>query len=446
MKCRFAPSPTGYLHAGNARTAILNWLWARSHNNSVFMLRIDDTDDERSKSEYETAIREDLTWLGIDWDSEAKQSERLDIYTHAIETLKAKNLVYPCYETAEELALKRKMQLNMGKPPVYDRAALELDNTQIKKYEEQGRQPHWRFKLDHSKIIAWQDMNRGDVSIQSNSLSDPVLIREDGRVLYTLSSVVDDGDFAMTHIVRGSDHVVNSAAQIQLLAALDYDIPIFAHVPLLNGHDGQKLSKRHGNLGLRELKNDGIDANAISLYLAQLGTSYMAEPATKLYDYAKNFDFSDYGKANPRFDHDELWRWHQETLRHHDYKDVKAQLADYISEEFWQNYRENIGNDIKDIEYWWQICHGDIVPMIDDEDKDMLNQAARLLKEMTQHQPFDSSLMKQWTKNIGETSHRKGKALFLPLRKALTGLENGPKLDDLITVMGVDKAIKRLST
>ena len=444
MKCRFAPSPTGYLHAGNARTAILNWLWAR-HYDAEFMLRIDDTDTERSSKDYEDSIRFDLQWLGIHWDIEARQSDRLDIYHHALETLKAKNLVYPCYETADELALKRKLQLNQGKPPVYDRTALSLTPAQIAEYENEGRKPHWRFQLDQSKIISWHDIGRGDVAIHSHTISDPVLMREDGRVLYTLSSVVDDGDFAMTHIVRGGDHVVNSAAQIQLFDALDYPIPTFAHVPLLNGHDGQKLSKRHGKLGLKELRDDGLDPTAIALYLAQLGTATNITAGTSLRDYARIFDFGDYGRANPRFHHDELWRLHQETIRHHDYDYVKHCIRDYITPIFWQEFRENI-NDIDDIHHWWQICYGDITPIIDHHDKEILAQAAVILEQLSCQSAFDKSMMQDWNKRVADVTGRKGKDWFMPLRLALTGQDHGPQLDKLIVHIGVDKTIARLKS
>ena len=304
VKVRFAPSPTGRLHVGNARVAVLNWLTARAKAGE-FLLRMDDTDRERSTKEFERAILEDLTWLGLDWDDFVRQSARQMRYDAAVERLKSKGRLYPCFETADELDLKRKIQLGRGKPPVYDRAALALSAEEQAALMAEGRQPHWRFKLA-DQPIEWTDLGRGPVRFEAGHLSDPVLIREDGRPLYTLSSVVDDGEFFITHVIRGEDHVANTAVQIELFQALGYDVPTFAHLPLMVGADGKQLSKRLGSLSLADLRAEGVQPEALTAYLARLGTPTAPDGSDSLDSLTPGFDVSSFGRAAPRFDPKEL--------------------------------------------------------------------------------------------------------------------------------------------
>ncbi len=303
IKVRFAPSPTGFMHIGNTRTALFNWLLSAKLGGR-FMLRIDDTDAQRSKKEYEDAIRDALVWLGLEWSEEARQSARVERYNEVTEKLKADGRIYACYETPEELEFMRKRLLNKGLPPIYDRQALNLTREQIAKYEAEGRRPHYRFKLLDGDIV-WHDLVRGECRYSEKNLSDPVVIREDGSFLYHLPSVIDDADFGITHIVRGEDHVTNTAAQIQMFEAVGGKIPAFAHLPLLTGKEG-KLSKRLGSLGVRELRADGVEPMAISSFLAKLGTSDPVEPFYSLKDLAATLDFAKIGRAQPKFDEEEL--------------------------------------------------------------------------------------------------------------------------------------------
>ncbi|MEJ1996137.1 MAG: glutamate--tRNA ligase, partial [Limibacillus sp.] len=300
MKLRFAPSPTGRLHVGNARVALINWLYARQ-NGGAFLLRMDDTDEERSTAEFAEAIERDLTWLGLAWDAFARQSERTERYDLAAQSLKASGRLYPCYETADELSLKRKAQLSAGRPPLYDRAALNLSEEKRRAYEAEGRRPHWRFKLEHA-AIDWDDLVRGPQHFEGDKLSDPVLIREDGRPLYTLSSVVDDAELGVTHVLRGEDHVANTAVQVQLFEALGAEVPTFGHLPLLTDAEGKGLSKRLGSLSLEALRAEGLEPMTLNAYLAALGTSEHAEPALDLAELVARFDLSRYGRAAPKFD------------------------------------------------------------------------------------------------------------------------------------------------
>ena len=305
LKVRFAPSPTGFMHIGNTRTALFNWLWAKKLG-GAFMLRIDDTDKLRSKQEYEDAIRDNLQWLGLTWSEEARQSARADRYNEVTEKLKADGRIYPCYETPEELEFKRKRALAKGLPPIYDRQALSYTVEDIARFEAEGRRPHYRFKLLPGEI-KWDDMVRGEVKYEADKLSDPIIIREDGSFLYHLPSVIDDVDFGITHIVRGEDHVTNTASQIQMFEALGGKVPVFAHLPLLTGKEG-KLSKRLGSLGVSELRAEGVEAMAISSFLAKLGTSEAIEPFYDLESLAQSLDFSKIGRAQPKFD--EIGRAH----------------------------------------------------------------------------------------------------------------------------------------
>lgn len=429
MKVRFAPSPTGYLHIGNARVAILNYLLAKSKGGQ-FMLRLDDTDQERSKEEYAKAIEEDLHYLGITWDLFEKQSDRMDVYKKALEKLKEKGRLYACYETKEELDLKRKIQLGQGKAPVYDREALSLTEEEIKE-RYQDRKPYYRFKL-LDEAVSWHDAGKGDVFFEAGHLSDPVLIRADGYPLYTLTSVVDDGDFSITHIVRGEDHVSNTAVQIQLFEALGYDVPSFAHMPLLTSAEG-KLSKRTGSLGLRDLKEAGIEARSIFAYLAKLGTSFTADGSETFEGLCQDFSLEKFGKAQPKFDLGEIEHLNAKVLGHMSYEEALPRLKNeglpLVEEAFWEVIHGNL-EKLKDVQYWYDVCYHDFVGEVADADRSFLKEAGKLLPEKPTVEDY-----KPWIEACKNIDGRKGKGLFLPLRVALTGRDHGPELKDLIPFM-----------
>jgi glutamyl-tRNA synthetase len=435
---RFAPSPTGLLHVGNARTAVVNWLFARKMGGKFF-LRIDDTDTERSKPEYEAAIVEDLNWLGLSHDLFARQMERAEAHQAAAERLKASGRLYPAYETADELDRRRKRQIAMKRPPVYDRAALALTAEDRARLEGEGRKPHWRFKLSQTKV-RWRDLIRGEVEIDTAHLSDPVLIREDGRFLYTLPSVADDIDFAVTHIVRGEDHVTNTAAQIEIFEALSATMPEFAHFPLLVGSGGEALSKRIGSLSLRELREGGIEPMALDSYLAKTGTSDAIELRASLDDLAREFDFARIGRAPAHFDPKELDGLNAKLLHGLDYETVAPRLAALGVKQgaaFWDAVKPNLTrlSDAKDLA---TLVTGPVVPVI--EDAGFIASAAALLPP----EPWDESTWSAWTKAVGAATGAKGRALFHPLRLALTGREHGPELKKLLPLIGRAEALSRL--
>ena len=439
-KVRFAPSPTGMLHVGNLRTALVNYLYAR-HAGGAFMLRIDDTDEARSTSEFEQAIRDDLRWMGMVWDDEDRQTARLNRYDEALRKLLDTGRAYPCYETQEELSLKRKSQLMAGKPPVYDRAALSLSEDDKKKYEADGRRPHYRFRLNHEQVT-WTDLVRGDVSYHMSSLSDPVLMREDGRVIYTLASVVDDIDHGITAILRGEDHVTNSAAQIQLFEALGAEPPQMGHLALLAGADGEGLSKRLGSLSVRELREQGTEAAALASLLARIGTSAPVVPQASMTDIIDGFDIASFGRATPKFSADELAQLNARILQQLDYADVSERLADAglaaIDEKFWLAVRGNI-NTLSQAGDWWAVCHQPVTPEIEDEEL-----LAAALTELPEG-PFGPDSWSDWTKAVGSKTSTKGKALFMPLRKALTGRGFGPDVGVLLCYMDRDIVAQRLA-
>ena len=360
IKVRFAPSPTGFMHIGNTRTALFNWLLSAKLGGR-FMLRIDDTDAQRSKKEYEDAIRDALVWLGLEWSEEARQSARVERYNEVTEKLKADGRIYACYETPEELEFMRKRLLNKGLPPIYDRQALNLTREQMAKYEAEGRRPHYRFKLLDGDIV-WHDLVRGECRYSEKNLSDPVVIREDGSFLYHLPSVIDDADFGITHIVRGEDHVTNTAAQIQMFEAVGGKIPAFAHLPLLTGKEG-KLSKRLGSLGVRELRADGVEPMAISSFLAKLGTSDPVEPFYSLKDLAATLDFAKIGRAQPKFDEEELKHFNTRLIHAMPYAMVKERFS--VTEEFWNAVRGNL-DKLSDIKMWSDICFAELSPVMED--------------------------------------------------------------------------------
>jgi glutamyl-tRNA synthetase len=439
---RFAPSPTGLLHLGNARTALITWLFARAEGGS-FLLRIDDTDAGRSEERFVDAIKADLSWLGIDWDREARQSDRAGDYAAAIARLKADGRLYPCYETAEELALKRTAQLQAGKPPVYDRAALALSEADRAELEAAGRRPHWRFKLEHAPI-EWHDRVRGPVRFNGADLSDPVLIREDGSPLYHLCSVLDDIDFAITDVVRGEDHVANTAAHVQMFQALGADPPGFAHLPLIADAGGQGLSKRLGSLSLQSLREEeGLEPMAVASLLARLGTSDPIEPVADMGRLIVGFDWAKFARATPKLDPAELDRLNAKLVHDLPFEAARGRLAALgISDPdpaFWAAVRPNLTR-LADAAQWHAIARQEIEPAASDEDTDYLAQAAAILPE----EPWDEATWKAWIEAVKQATGRKGKGLFLPLRRALTGLDHGPELAALLPLIGRDRALARL--
>ncbi|MFC7706364.1 glutamate--tRNA ligase [Plastorhodobacter daqingensis] len=434
---RFAPSPTGWLHVGNLRTALFNYLIARK-TGGQFILRLDDTDAERSKPEYADGIQRDLEWLGLTWDRLERQSDRLDRYAAEAERLRQMGRFYECFESPVELDLKRKKQLNMGKPPVYDRAALNLTDEQ--KAEKRAETPgYWRFLLNQERI-EWQDGILGDISIDAASVSDPVLIRADGQVLYTLASVVDDVDMGVTHIVRGSDHVTNTATQIQIIEALGATPPAFAHHSLLTGPQGEALSKRLGTLALRDLRERGVEPAALLSLMARLGSSQPVELRLSLDEIAAGFDLSQFGAAPTRFDAEDLFPLTAKYVQGLGFDDVKARIAALgvpaeKAEDFWRVARDNI-TVLNDLEAWWALCRDGAEPVIDPEDAEFVAQALALLPPL----PFGADTWSQWTAAVKEATGRKGKGLFMPLRKALTGQAHGPDMGDLMPLLQVVRA------
>jgi len=437
---RFAPSPTGLLHVGNARTAMLNHLFAHKEG-ARFLLRIDDTDTERSKPEFEAAIIADLDWLGIGHDLFARQILRADSHRAACEVLKARGRLYPCYETALELERKRRRQVADGQPPVYDRAALALNPGQRARLEAQGRLPHWRFQLSHRQVV-WRDFVRGDVAIDTATLSDPVLIREDGRFLYTLPSVADDVEFAVTQIIRGEDHVTNTAVQIEIFEALEAPVPHFAHFPLLVGAGGEALSKRLGSLSLKLLREEeGIEALALACYLAKTGTSDPIELKDSLDSLAREFSFEKIGRAPAHFDPVELVHLNARLLHALPYDSVAPRLSEMDiggDRAFWDAVKPNLTR-MSDATDLWRIVQGPVVPII--EDAGLTARAAQLLPP----EPWNEELWPAWTKAVAERTGTKGRALFHPLRLALTGREQGPELKKLLPIIGRAKALARLN-
>lgn len=441
VRVRFAPSPTGKLHVGNARTALVNWLFARAVK-GAFILRFDDTDLVRSEARYADSIRQDLLWLGLGWDGEEyHQSARLALYARAAEALKQAARLYPCYETPEELDLQRKVQLARHQPPVYNRAGLRLSEAERGKLEADGRRPHWRFKLDHRKV-EWNDRIRGPVAIEAASISDPVLIRADGVPLYTLSSVVDDIDMHITHVIRGEDHVTNTVSQMQIFEALGAKPPEFAHLALLVGKEGEGLSKRIGSLSLESLREQGIEAMAVNSLLARLGSSKPVEAFPTLAALDQGFNLHDFGRAPARFDPAELTTLSAAVIHRYGFADVASRLtamgiAD-ASEEFWLAVRGNLTR-LSEARDWWTVTSGAIAPVIDDAG--FAATAASLLPE----EPWDDSTWTMWTSAVRAATGRRGKDLYMPLRRALTAREHGPELKALLPMIGRSRAAARLS-
>lgn len=435
---RFAPSPTGRIHVGNVRTAIINWLFAK-RSGGKFMLRLDDTDVQRSTQEFADGIIADLDWLGLTHDLFARQSDRFARYDEVAEKFRQEGKLYACYETPDELDRKRKRQLSRGKPPVYDRAGLNLSDEQKRDFEAEGRKPHWRFFLE-DKTVAWDDLVRGRQTIEASSLSDPILIRGDGSYLYTLPSVIDDVDFDVTHIIRGEDHVANTGAQIQVFEALGDHIPRFGHHNLLVAADGGRLSKRLGSLSVQGLRESGLEALTVTSFVSTIGTSDPVSSFASLEALADNFDFAKLSRAPARFDERELIALNAKSLHDRTFEDVQSDLAalDVPGDEvFWLTIRGNI-EKMPEVQDWWKIVQGPIAPKIDDAD--FCKEAAGLLPEGD----WDENTWSAWTSAVKTKTGAKGKALFLPLRQALTGLDHGPELRALLPIIGREKALARL--
>ena len=435
---RFAPSPTGRLHVGNIRTALHNWLWARKHGGR-FLLRLDDTDLARSTEAFADAIHADLEWLGLSPDGACRQSDRFALYEARFEELRAAGRVYPAYESAEELELKRKILAGRGLPPIYDRAALKLTDADRAKLEADGIRPHWRFRLDHDAMIEWDDLIRGPQHLDPKLQSDPVICRADGSWLYMLPSVIDDIDMGVTHIVRGEDHVTNAGLQLQMFAALGAPAPAFAHEALLVGSEG-KLSKRLGSLGADAFREDGIEPIALNALLARIGTSDPVEAVADMAPLIAGIDFARFGRAPARFDLDELRNVNARAIHLMDFETVRERLPDTMSEALWLAVRPNLAT-VSEAAAWLQVTEHDLdPPAIDPADANYLRMAAAAAAEMS----WNDDPWHILTGALKESSGRKGRALFLPLRVALTGQEHGPDMKALLPLIGRERAIARL--
>ncbi|HEY5712117.1 MAG TPA: glutamate--tRNA ligase [Allosphingosinicella sp.] len=434
---RFAPSPTGRLHVGNIRTALHNWLWAR-RNGGRFLLRLDDTDRERSTEAFAEAIQADLAWLGMVPDEVDRQSNRFAAYEAALERLAADGRAYRAYETAQELDLKRKVQLGRGRPPVYDRAALDLSDVDRARLEAEGRRPHWRFKLDHGSPIAWDDLIRGPQHLDPALLSDPVIRREDGSWLYMLPSVVDDVDMGVTHVVRGEDHVTNTGLQLQMFTALGAAPPAFAHEALLTGSEG-KLSKRLGSVGVDAMREAGIEPEALVAKLARIGTSLPVEPVTDAAPLIESMDFTSFGRAPARFDMEELAGLNARIVHQLDFERVRDRLPAGMEEADWNAIRPNL-KTVAEAGDWWDILHGHVEAEAAPEDREFLAAAVEAADAID----WRESPWLQLTARLKENSGRAGRALFHPLRRALTGRDSGPEMAALLPLIGRDEAVARL--
>jgi glutamyl-tRNA synthetase len=439
VRVRFAPSPTGRLHVGNIYIALHNWLFARKAGGE-FLLRLDDTDRERSTEDFANGIKADLEWLGLKWDLFDRQSVRLAIYDAAADKLRAAGRLYPCYESAEELSLKRKVQLGQGKPPIYDRAALKLTDADRTKLEAQGVKAHWRFKLE-PRDVTWADLVRGPQHVDETSQSDPVLVRENGSYLYTFTSVVDDIAFGITQVIRGNDHVTNTATQIQIFEALGATAPAFAHLPLLVDAAGEGLSKRLGSLSIGQMRDDGLEPMAINAYLARIGTGDPVAPVRVLNDLVADHDLSKFGKSSPRFDPEELKHLNARLLHHLPFEEARKHLAAIglgdVDAAVWDAARANV-EKVEDVALWQSVVKGPVTPAI--ADSAFAQKAAELLPP----EPWTAETWSTWTNAVKSATGRKGKELFMPLRQALTASDHGPELKLLLPLIGRERALKRL--
>jgi glutamyl-tRNA synthetase len=444
---RFAPSPTGRLHVGNIRTALHNWMLARK-GGGRFILRIDDTDAARSREDYVHSIRDDLVWLGLNWDAEERQSARLARYVAAFAALRDAGRIYPCYETAQELEIKRKIALGRGLPPIYDRAALKLTEPERAARVAEGVQPHWRFLLDHAEPIAWDDGVRGAQRFDAAQLSDPVIRRADGSWLYMMPSAVDDIDMGVTQVLRGEDHVSNTAVQIQIFTALyaagfaatnnaANTLPRFAHTALLVGREG-KLSKRLGSLGCDAFRERGIEPEAIVALLARLGTALPVEPIADREQLIASFDLATFGRAPARFDEDDLARINAGIIHQLPYAAVHGRLPAGMDEHGWHAVRPNLAS-IAEAADWWRLVTGPVEqPDFSSEDKAFLAEAAQLLV-------WSDDPWCKWTQSLKTRTGRAGRTLFLPLRQALTGMDHGPDMGELLPLIGEAESRERLA-
>jgi len=440
MKCRFAPSPTGLLHVGNARSAVLNWAYAKK-NNGNFILRIDDTDQTRSSKEFENKIKENLSWLGLDWNKTFNQSERSNLYNSNIEKLKIDGRLYPCFETAEELSLKKKSLLSSGKPPIYDRSALSLSKDEINEKINSGLKPHWRFKLEDG-IINWNDLIKDEVKFDSKYLSDPILIREDGSLLYHLPSVIDDIDEGITHIIRGEDHISNTAFHIQIFNALDSNPPHFAHHPFLTDQEGKGFGKRIGSLSIENLRSEGYEDISIINYLINIGSSEDIKPETKLDNIISNFDIKNISSSSAKFSDHVLRSLNSDLLKIYNYEDVKLKfdLLDIKvdSQKLWKFSQHNI-DFFKDIENWLST----VEIIIDIEKYDIPDSLIAAAIECIPEDPFSYETWDIWTKSINAKTGLKGKGLYMPLRLILTGKEKGPELKNFLPLLDKETLLRK---
>lgn len=434
---RFAPSPTGYLHVGNLRTALIAWLCANK-DGGKFILRIDDTDQDRSKKEYENSIIEDLRWCGIEWNDLRRQSDRLEKYEDAKQRLIKDGRLYKCFETQEELELRRKVLISRGKPPIYGREALSLTKEEILKLESAGKRPHWRFKLDHDSEIRWHDGVRGEMHFKPSNLSDPILIREDGTLTYSLASVVDDIDFGITDIVRGEDHISNSAIHIQLFEALGAEAPSFSHISLLKTKESG-ISKRDGGFAVRDLREKGIFALPLISYLITLGSSDDVALKDGIEDVMESFSIEKFSKATCNYNEEDLLRLNTKYIHNMGYSEVSLYLKKMgidVNEDFWLSIKGNISY-LEDVKDWVMVCSDAVSPII--EDADYCYQIAELLP-----QNLDASSWDVWITNIKKQTGRSGAKLFLPIRLALTGRKDGPELKKMLQLIGKDRIVSRL--
>ncbi len=437
---RFAPSPTGFLHVGNVRTALINWLFTKK-TNGTFILRMDDTDKLRSKPEYAAQIKEDLMWLGIDYDVSFSQSSRENHYAKTTDLLIEMGRLYPCFETQEELEIKRKFLLQAGKPPIYDRSSLKLSSEQIEQKKASGLRPHYRFKLNSGKIN-WHDLIRGEIEFQAENLSDPILIREDGSLTYMLSSVVDDIDYNITHIARGEDHITNTAISLQIIEALGGKVPNLAHLSLLKTKDSE-ISKRDGGFDIKSLKTDNIEPLTILSMLARMGSKNNIDIARNTCELINEFDFTNYSKSPVIYDIQELYRLNQKLLATYSYADILPQITSLgmkISEELWDIIKSSL-HSLNELQEWQNICYKEIIPIIKEADQEFLN----LAKEYLPPDLTVKGAYMNWLEIIKTKTDRKGKSLFMPLRLAITAKEHGPELDRLLAIIPRQQIILRLS-
>ena len=441
IKLRFAPSPSGNLHVGNFRTALINYLLAKKLSGH-FMLRIDDTDVERSNLIYEKQIKKDLVWGGLNWDSEIKQSQRINKYKEVLNSLINKQLVYPCFEDPEELHLKRKAQLSSGKPPIYDRKSLNLNDKEIEEKISKGKKPHYRFLLKNEKII-WDDLVRGECSLDTSSVSDPIIVREDGRFIYTLASVVDDSNFDITHIIRGEDHVTNSAVQIQIFKALKSNIPKMGHLSLMTDIDGGGLSKRIGSLSINELKKQNIEPQALTCYLAKIGSSQNVELHNSMKKLINEFDINLFNKAPTKFDYEYLKKFNIKFFQLINFNTVKERVKEnkvYFTEDFWNFIKTNVSS-IDQIHEWLNIIYGNFYI-----DKKNNLETKNLYLNCFPDQPIDHMTWSNWLENILMKVNDKKINIIKNLRAFLTGKTSGPELSSLIIFLGKEKIYQRLKT